>query len=81
MGDWLTRDKNRRWQVDLHQLPRWASLLVGVAIVVVVVWVARIMEPNPPVPQWLGVAVRVGGWIFVSLVLLVLIGWLVRRRR
>ena len=79
MGDWLRRDKNGRWQIDFHQLPRWASLSIGVAVVALVVLVARMVEPSPPIPPWLGVAVRIGGWIFGSLALFLLIRWIVGR--
>lgn len=81
MGDWLRRDENERWQIDFHQVPRWASLLVALAVVALVVAIAQLVEPNPPIPPWLGVAVRIGGWIFLGLVLFVLIRWIVGRRR
>jgi hypothetical protein len=82
MGDRLTeRDAHGRRRVNLFRLPRWAQISIALVIVGVVVIAARTVEPHPAQPGWLTPAIRVGGWVYLGLVVVALVSWLVRRRR
>jgi hypothetical protein len=81
MGDWVTRDDDRRWHVDLHALPKWLSLSLAAATVAVVVVLARRIEPDPAIPAWLPGAIDVAAAAIIGGVVLMSIRWLAGRRR
>ncbi|WP_437723475.1 hypothetical protein [Sorangium sp. So ce861] len=81
MGDRLIeRDRGGRLRVNLFRLPRWAQVLVALAVVGVVVAVARSVDPDPATPRWLTDAIRIGGWVYLALAAVAVASWLRRRR-
>ncbi|AEI68398.1 hypothetical protein [Corallococcus macrosporus] len=75
----VERDRHGRFQVGLFGLPRWARLLIALAMTGLVVAAARFVEPHPVTPPWLADALHLGGWLYLALVLFAVTGWLVRR--
>jgi hypothetical protein len=80
MGPWLTRDDDGRWKIDLHRLPLGLRLGIALVVVTAVIAAARLVEPAPPIPDWLNSAIHVGGWIYLGLVTFLLGRWLLRRK-
>lgn len=67
-------------RVDLFRLPRWAQLTIALAIVAVVVLVARVVNPHPMQPRWLPGAIHVGGYVYLGAAVVAIIQLLRRRR-
>jgi hypothetical protein len=80
MGDWVTRTADGRVHVDLHQLPMRTRLTIAAAIVAVVVTTARIVDPTPRIPGWLGTFITASGWAVIGIVALLGVRWIVTRR-
>ena len=74
----LSSDEQGRFRVDLFRLPRWMVLFIALAIVALVVLLARWAEPNPKHPAWLPDAIYIGGWVYVGLVVIAVVGWAMR---
>lgn len=81
MGNWIKKDHDGRWRVDLHVLPRWLSLTVAAATVAIVVMLARRVDPDPAIPTWLAPALSVAAWIILGGLVLMLVRWLALRKR
>ena len=81
MGDWISKDGDGRWHVDLHALPRWLSLTIAAVTVAIVVSLARRFDPAPTIPTWLPRAVNVGAWIITGSLVFLCIRWLAVRKQ
>lgn len=62
-------------------LPLWAKLAVAVVVVAVVVAAATVLDPSQAKPPWLGSWIRLSGWLYLGIVVLLCIRWAVRAVR
>lgn len=77
----IERDPHGRFRVNLFGLPRWARILVGLAVTSLVVAAIPFAEPDTAMPRWLPEAIHIGGWVYLALMLVAIANWLLRRRK